>query len=657
VKARIREVLQQIEQDLSRAVAAHLEARYGVNAPVLLEQPKQASFGELALPVAFQLARELKKAPRVIAQELIAGLRNIKGVAALEVAGNGYINVRLDRAYYGEGLLAGESAARDRSAEGKIIVEHTNINPNKAAHIGHLRNAILGDTFVRMLRSAGYLVEVQNYIDNTGVQVADVVAGFHYLESRTAAEVRELISRPQPFDYVCWDLYARVSSYYGGNPDALKWRADTLHAIEAGEGDVSELAHLVADAIVQRHIRTMFRLGIEYNVLPRESEILHLQFWATAFEQLKERGAIHLETEGKNGGCWVMRGAEFSTDAGNPDDKVIVRSNGTVTYVGKDIAYQMWKFGLLGKDFFYRKLLTYPSGHELWETNNESSDPGAPKFGEGSRVYNVIDSRQSYLQDVVVAGLRALGYSEQANRSVHFSYEMVALSPRTCVHLGIELSEEDKRRPYVEVSGRKGLGVKADDLIDKLIETALEEVNARHPEEPEADRRTVAAQIATGALRYFMLKYTRNSVIAFDLQEALSFEGETGPYVQYAAVRARNIIRKLAERGEVMPDFRAVLSREAMGRQLAEEDLWQLLINASRADIAVSRAIDSGEPAHVAKYAFQLAQSFNNFYHGYPVLSEVNQEKKAFLLWMTQYFHLQLERTLSVLGIQTPQYM
>jgi arginyl-tRNA synthetase len=154
-----------------------------------------------------------------------------------------------------------------------------------------------------------------------------------------------------------------------------------------------------------------------------------------------------------------------------------------------------------------------------------------------------------------------------------------------------------------------------------------------------------------------MLKYTRNSVIAFDLQEALSFEGETGPYVQYAAVRARNIIRKLAERGEVMPDFRAVLSREAMGRQLAEEDLWQLLINASRADIAVSRAIDSGEPAHVAKYAFQLAQSFNNFYHGYPVLSEVNQEKKAFLLWMTQYFHLQLERTLSVLGIQTPQYM
>jgi arginyl-tRNA synthetase len=636
---------------------AHVRSRYGADVPVVLEQPKQASFGEIAVPVAFQLAKQLKQSPRNIAQQMAAELVLPASVEKLEIAGNGYINVRLNRGAYGHGLLSGTSQAIAPRDAGKVIVEHTNINPNKAAHIGHLRNAILGDTFVRMLRSAGHPVEVQNYIDNTGVQVADVVVGFHYLEHRTAKQVRGLIAGPQPFDYLCWDLYARVSGYYKDHPEALEWRAETLHAIEAGTGDQAGMAHLVADAIVQAHIRTMLRLGIVYDVLPRESEILHLKFWATAFEQLKEREAIHLETEGKNKGCWVMRGGAFSQDKDNPDDKIIVRSNGTVTYVGKDIAYQLWKFGLLGKDFHYGKLLTYPNGHPLWVSTDEAADPGAPHFGGGSRVYNVIDSRQSYLQDVVVAGLRALGYHDQADRSIHFSYEMVALTPATCVQLGIELSEEDRSRPYVEVSGRKGLGVKADDLVDKLIDTALAEVDSRHPDEPEEQRREIASQIATGALRYFMLKYTRNSVIAFDFQEALSFEGETGPYVQYAAVRAANILRKLGERGETLPDFAAGLSTEAMSRQLASEDFWQLLLAASKVDVAIARAIESGEPAHVARYAFQLAQTFNNFYHGYPVLSEENRERRVFLLWMTVYFCGQLARTLEVLGIGVPEYM
>jgi arginyl-tRNA synthetase len=651
-------VFHRIEQSLARSVSAHIQTRYGIEIPVILSQPKQPSFGELAISVAFQLAGRLKQPPRAIAEQLAAGLGGVEGVAKLEVAGNGYINVRLDRARYGLALLSGERDLPGGEDGGKIVVEHTNINPNKAAHIGHLRNAILGDTFVRMLRAVGRRVEVQNYIDNTGVQVADVVVGFHRLEKRTPDQVRQLIQDPDlRFDYLCWDLYARVSSYYQDNPAALAWRADVLHAIETGQGVESDLAHLVSDAIVQAHLRTMARLGVEYDVLPRESEILRLKFWATAFEQLKQRGAVHLETEGKNAGCWVMRGSAFGADDSESGDKVIVRSNGTVTYVGKDIAYQLWKFGLLGKDFHYRRLLTYPSGRELWVTTDEADEPGAPQFGHASRVYNVIDSRQSYLQDVVVAGLRALGYDQQADRSVHFSYEMVALSPRTCAQLGIELSEEDKRRPYVEVSGRRGLGVKADDLIEKLIEAALEEVNARHPQEPEQERRCVAAQIAVGALRYFMLKYTRNSVIAFDFQEALSFEGETGPYVQYAAVRSRNILRKLAGRGEMLPDFQAALSREAMSRQLASEDFWQLLLAASKVDVAIARAIESGEPAHVAKYAFQLAQAFNNFYHEYPVIHERDPERRTFLLWMTAFFNSQLERTLGVLGISVPEYM
>jgi arginyl-tRNA synthetase len=649
-------VFHRIEKSVQEAFHAHIAARYGVDLAIAIEQPKQSDFGELAIPAAFQLAKQLKQAPRKIAAELIEDIGPIAGVASMEVAGNGYINLRFERTAYGMGLLGGAIEAKP-AAGGKVIVEHTNINPNKAAHIGHLRNAVLGDTFVRMLRATGTRVEVQNYIDNTGVQVADVVVGFHFLEKKTAAEVAEIIAdSAQRFDYVCWDLYARTSQYYKDNPDSLAWRAETLHSIEAGEGDLSHMAFLVADEIVQLHLKTMLRLGVEYDVLPRESEILHLQFWAAAFELLKKSGAIYLESEGKNAGCWVMPASAFSSDPESEDSKVIVRSNGIVTYVGKDIAYQLWKFGLLGKDFWYRPLLTYPDGHELWVTAARDSGHGAD-FGKAERVYNVIDVRQSYLQDVVVAGLKALGAAKQAEESIHFSYEMVALSPRCCADMGIELSEEDRKRPYIEVSGRKGLGVKADDLIDKLTETMLREVESRHAESPEGEKRHVAGQIAIGALRYFLLKFTRPTVIAFDFQEALSFEGETGPYVQYAAVRARSIARKMAERGEAMPDFAAELSRDAMGRQVQGEDFWQVLLAVSKSGAVLEKAVLAGEPAHVARYAFQLAQAFNNFYHQYPILSEADREKKVFLLWMTEVFRTQLERTLGILGIEAPVYM
>jgi arginyl-tRNA synthetase len=643
-----------LEKRVQQAFESHIAVRYGVPAQVAIEQPKQPEFGELAVPVAFQLAKQLRQAPKKIAQELVSEIGAVEGVAAMEVAGAGYINIRFDRAVYGSALLEGRGEAPASTAE-KIIVEHTNINPNKAAHIGHLRNTALGDTFVRMLRALGKRVEVQNYIDNTGVQVADVVVGFHYLEGKTPAEVAALAAEPR-FDYLCWDLYAHTSTYYKTRPEALAWRAETLHSIESGVGALAELGHIVADSIVQAHLKTMLRLGVEYDVLPRESEILHLKFWASAFELLKERKAIYLETEGKNAGCWVMPAAAFSTEAESEDNKVIVRSNGTVTYVGKDIAYQLWKFGLLGKDFYYRLLLRYADGRELWVSTDQPTG-STPEFGHGTTVYNVIDVRQSYLQDVVVAGLKALGYEEQAKHSVHFSYEMVALSPRCCVDLGIELSDEDRQRPYIEVAGRKGRGVKADDLIDNLIASAFEEVAGRHPDSPEAEQRAAATDIAIGALRYFLLKFTRTSVIAFDFQEALSFEGETGPYVQYAAVRARNILRKLEERGEAVPDFQRELTGEALVRQLRSEDFWQVLLAASKADSAVERAVASGEPAHVAKYAFQLAQSFNNFYHQYHILNEEEREKKVFLLWMTDFFRRQLERTLDILGIRTPEYM
>jgi arginyl-tRNA synthetase len=641
-------VFHSIEKAVLDRLVRFIGGKWAKSVPMTIEEPKQSSFGELAIPVAFQLARQLKQAPQAIAKEIVEQIGPIPG-ASLEMAG-GYINVRFDRRAYGYGVLRGADETREQ-LPGKIIVEHTNINPNKAAHIGHLRNAVLGDTFVRMLRANGRTVEVQNYIDNTGVQVADVVAGFHFLRKMSYGDVVELM-RNVRFDYYCWDLYAEVSAH----ADLKEWRNVTLHAIEHREGELEHLASKVSEVIVGYHLNTMARLGVGYDLLPRESDVVWLKFWETAFEQLKERKAIYFETEGKNAGCWVMPASAFKEQTGEDtdDSKVIVRSNNTVTYVGKDIAYQLWKFGLLpGKDFYY----------QLWPDKGVYITTAEPRprldreFGRGESVFNVIDSRQSYLQDVVVAGLRALGYNDQADRSTHFSYEMVALTPGTCVELGIELSEEDKKKAYVEVSGRKGLGVKADDLIDKLIEKALEEVDSRHPEAPAEERKKVASEIAIGALRYFMLKFTRNSVIAFDLQEALSFEGDTGPYVQYTAVRAGNILRKLAERGEALPDFAQELDQAALARQLASEDFWQLLLMASKSDSAIERAIASGEPAHVAKYAFQLAQAFNNFYHGYQVLNEENREKRVFLLWMTNYVRRQLERTLAVLGIAVPEYM
>jgi arginyl-tRNA synthetase len=638
-----------IEKSIFARVVSFLAGRYDLSVPSILEEPKQSSFGELSITAPFHLARQLKRAPASIAREIVAEIGPIESVAALEVAGNGYINVRLDRGAYGYAALHTANKT-GQAVPGKIIVEHTNINPNKAAHIGHLRNAVLGDTFVRMLRSSGRSVEVQNYIDNTGVQVADVVAGFHFLRKMSYDDVVRLMERER-FDYYCWDLYAEVSA----RPELKEWRSVTLHAIEHREGELVELAAKVSEVIVGYHLNTMVRLGVGYDLLPRESDVVWLKFWETAFEQLKERRAIYFETEGKNAGCWVMPASSFKEQTGEDtdDSKVIVRSNNTVTYVGKDIAYQLWKFGLLARDFYYQ----WWADKNVYITTANRQPPADREFGHATSVFNVIDSRQSYLQDVVVAGLRALGYNEQADRSIHFSYEMVALTPVTCVELGIELSEEDKKRTYVEVSGRKGLGVKADDLIDKLIEKALEEVDSRHPEAPAEERRAIATQIAVGALRYFMLKFTRNSVIAFDLREALSFEGDTGPYVQYTAVRAGNILRKLAERGEALPDFAKELVQAALARQLASEDFWQLLLMASKSDSAIERAIGSGEPAHVAKYAFQLAQAFNNFYHGYQVLSEENREKRLFLLWMTSYVRSQLERTLAVLGIAVPEYM
>jgi arginyl-tRNA synthetase len=669
-----------VEDRIRKALRHHIHERYKTDVPIATERPPKLAMGEAASPVCFELAKRLKKPPRALAQEIANSLKPIPGVVRIEVAGAGYLNFFFDRTEFFTGALM-ESAQKSAGAEAdadapKTIVEHTAINPNKAAHIGHLRNAVLGDTFVRLLRHAGRRVEIQNYIDNTGVQVADVVLGFLHLERKSIDDVRALTLAPR-FDYVCWDLYTRVTQFLAEDKSRLDLRGRTLKEIEEGQGEAARMAELVATAIVHRHLETLDRLGIDYDLLTQESEILHLKFWDAAFDMLKKSGAIQLATTGKNAGCWVMElpsDREAKEAAPETDDepaeqaeaKIIVRSNGTVTYVGKDIAYHLWKFGLLDRDFHYQRFHTHPNGHEAWVTSSERSDAGAPPFGHAHEVFNVVDSRQAYPQQVVAAGLRALGYTEQADRLKHFAYNVVALTPRCAREMGYEIPEEDAKKPYVEVSGRKGQGVKADDLLDRLEQSAQAEVDARHAEEPEADRKAIAHAVAVGALRYFLLRFTRSTVIAFDFKDALSFEGETGPYVQYAVVRINGIMQKAAQHvKETDPSpepksWFAVTHLSNFSELLAApggDDLWDLMLMAGSLDARIEQAISAQEPAFVARYAFELAQSFNGFYHKHHILSEQDETKRAFLLVLTKLVRDRLVAALTLMGIVAPEKM
>ncbi|NQW03786.1 MAG: arginine--tRNA ligase [Acidobacteria bacterium] len=643
---------------------------------IVIETPPRRALGDLAVPVAFELARRLRKAPRVIAQELAAALGDLPGVVRIDAAANGYLNFFLSRAPFVIARLSGTAASAPLADMGKVIVEHTAINPNKAAHIGHLRNSALGDTLVRLLRFQGRPVEVQNYIDDTGVQVADVVVGFTELEGRDLASVRALADDPDTrFDYYCWDLYAKVTEWYSADKGRLDIRAHAMHAVEEGGTPLAEMAGFVADRIVRCHLRTMARMNVDYDLLTWEGDILRLQFWAKAFEELRALGAVFMQTEGKLAGCWVMKieeAAEASDAGQNLDaavdeeadpqrEKVIVRSNGTVTYVGKDIANQFWKFGLLGQDFHYR-VFDDRNGRPLWATTSTAptGGPVPPPFGRAAAVFNVIDSRQAYLQQLLKQSLAAMGFPTQAERSIHFAYEMVALSHATARELGYA-DTESSGKPFVEVSGRKGLGVKADDLIDRLIATATSEVMRRQPELPAEGARVIAEAIAIAAVRYFLVKFSRGKVIAFDIQEALSFEGETGPYVQYAAVRANNIFGKLKERdgvteGDVV-DALPGLDPSALTDGEDADELWGLVLEAARLDEMVDSAVRTLEISQLAKWAFGLAQSFNAFYHRQPILKEERDDVRLWRAAAVAYSRQQLTLALNLMGCQVPLRM
>jgi arginyl-tRNA synthetase len=648
-------VYRSLQQRLVEHIQQFLRQKYEVELPnLVVDQPPKVEMGEYALPFSFELAKRLRKAPRKIAEEVAVELPPIEGFEKPEVAGAGYLNFRLKRGEAARLLAKGE-IGRSIAREGKILVEHTSINPNKAAHIGHLRNSILGDTFVLLLRAAGRTVDVQNYIDNTGVQVADVVVGFTHLQKKSKAEIAALIEQPK-FDYYCWDLYARTSQWYEEAAENKKIRIEVLHAIEQGGNELSEIAEMISRAVLRRHLETMDRLGIEYDFLPRESEILRLNFWALAFEQLKEKGVLYFETEGKNKGCWVMtrRGNEKIAGQSDEDAKVIVRSNGTVGYVGKDIAYHLWKFGLLGRDFGYQKFYRYPNGQQVWiSCDPKEGEPEHPHFGGVSEIYNVIDTRQSDPQETVKEAIRLLGYNDKADHYTHFSYEMVALTPNAALSMGYNVPQEEWSKPYIEVSGRKGFGVKADDLTDTLYHNSYNEVVKRHPEMGPAEASDIAKIISIGALRYFMLKFTKASVIAFDFKEALAFEGETGPYAQYAVVRATNIFRKAG----IAPEDALAYDIDFAKHFADTPEIWEIWLMAAKTAQIFELCIAQAEPAYAAKHAFQLAQLFNNFYHRHHILTEEDEGRKRFLLATAALVRRELITVLAAMGIAVPPVM
>ncbi len=664
-----RRVASAVQQAVQAVTGEHIELPS-------VENPPRPEFGDLAVPAALELGRRLERQPRQLAEELLAWLESnpAEGISRWQIAGPGYLNAFFDRGYVLDLCLQQDASGEDPACFDPTsashqkkplqIIEHTSINPNKAAHIGHLRNACLGDTLARVLRFQGVPVEVQNYIDDTGVQVADVVLGFTDVRNLDADAVAAL---PEPFDYICWDLYTEVTGKLEDNEELQERRHEVLLALEQKGSVEAEVGHVVADRISHRHLATMRRLGIEYDLLVREGDVVGMDLWSVALERLQQSDRVYFAEDGKNAGCWVLRleGAEGFEDLEDAD-KILVRSNGAATYVAKDIAYHMWKYGLLPDVFDYERFavdgeqVTYRSALAgLGNTDSLS-------FGGADSGYNVIDVRQSYLQQIVGVALALLSEgSEREVEHTHFAYEMVALTPRTAEALGIPVAADDSDRAYVEMSGRRGYGVKADDLLDLLQERAATEVADRNPELDEAATNELGRCIAVGALRYFLVRFNRNTVIAFDMDDALSFEGETGPYLQYAGVRARSIFQKIEERweksaAEVVAESKAALSTDQLRELLDVDDsneLWGLVVQLIRLERVCRHTVDTLEISTLAKYAFGVAQAYNHVYHRYPILQESDEAQRALRILLTSAFLARFEVVMSLLGIPEPQKM
>jgi arginyl-tRNA synthetase len=623
--------------------------------------PPQREWGDFSSAICLSMAKQRRESPMKIAQEMAERLKTKLPpyIKKIGVSPPGYLNFKVDWPGLAQDLISqilreGEHFGKPVSPpKHKVFIEHTSVNPNKAMHIGHLRNSVLGDTVARILKWSGFSTEVCNYIDDTGLQVVDVVTALLYLDSPFYTEGSDFkamwvkVRGDQPLDYFCWDLYARFQNELEREPSLLERREEVLHKIEGGIHPISNFAKELATKIAQSHLETVAQLFIFYDLLNWESDIIARGFWEATFELLKEKKALRFETEGPNEGCWVVPfGGIVETAEGMKSlDKILVRSNGSVTYTGKDVAYQLWKFGLLKKDFLYKRWGSQANGEILWTTtrDGESVQKLSKKFGHADRVINVIDTRQSYPQQVVIETLRQMGFEKEANESIHLAYEVVNLSPQAARLLGMEETEEKKA--YV-MSGRSGTGVKAKDFIQMVKQKVIEK--ADHPLDE-----IVASALASAAIRYYLLKFTLENQIVFDFDEALKTTGDTGVYLEYAHARACSILRKAKEQ-KIEPKWR----NNCIPKKLTETEKG-LLDALSRFSSAVAKTSKTLRVSQLTEYAFDLATSFTNFYEHpdpgadvkTPFIHLHDKELQNFRLSLVEAFQKVMANMLNLMGM------
>ena len=647
-----------IQQDAAKAIKKILLVD-----DVPFNVPPKREFGDFSTAICLSQAKVQKRAPMLIAEEVANKLRGVKlqYITEINVTPPGYLNFKIDQPRYIKSVVdrvrkqGAEFGTSNVGRSRRVLVEHTNVNPNKAMHIGHLRNAIIGDTVVRTLRKLNYDVQACDYIDDTGVQVADVVVAMLYMDAPTydgkSDDFSAIWAKYEnnsdkiSFDYWCWDIYSRVTQAFDADESLKARRAEVMHLIEAQDNPVAEFAKEVAAKIVHAHLATVSRLNVYYDLLNWESDIFLRGFWKTAFESLKAAGGIVFETQGPNAGCWVVkmgRGVHQTEDGVRSEDKVLVRSNGTVVYTGKDIAYQMWKFGVLGQDFLYNPWGMQDNGRQLWTTSNEGES--CERFGRAQRVINVIDVRQSYLQQVVYDCLRKLGYTKEARNSIHLDYEVVVLSNAAAAELGVDVDADAEEPGTQAMSGRKGVGVKADDLLDAMVGRLAEKVATQQN----------ADVLAAAAVRYFMSRITTGKMIVFDFDEALRTTGDTGVYCQYAHARACSILAK------AYPDDTATAALKSFAAPdrvtIPEQELVKKI---AEYPAILKKAGKELSPAPLAHYAFELATVFTDYYETpdpdvdrqVPFIKIEDPELRSYRLSLVDAFRQTMANCLDTLGI------
>jgi arginyl-tRNA synthetase len=606
-----------------------------------VSEPPQHAFGDLSCNVAFLLSKHLKKPPTKIATDLAEALRpRIQGsyILSADPAG-GYINFRANYARLSPATLSHvlsnpENYGYPNSGQDMhIVIEHTSINPNKALHVGHMRNVIIGDTLYRIMRATNHRTTILNYVDDSGVQIADIVVGFKFAGFPVAPPTKN-----QKFDHYCGDeVYVKINEIYEKDPQVAEKRKLVLKEIEEGKSETARFAMEITLRVLQEQLKTCWRMKAHYDLLNFETHIVGSKLWSKAFELLKSNGIAKYETEGKNKGCWVIEGKEKEEE-----DKVLIRSDGTATYIAKDIPYAAWKLGLVEDPFYYQEYMKQWDGSTLYATtlaDGSNSKSIGKKFNGGQRVITIIDSRQSRLQRIISQVLSKIGVGG-SHKYFHLSYEAVTLSSDTAKEFGIDIGD----RQFMHMSGRKGIYVNADYVLDALHTKAYKEVKTRNPDFSDQQLNKIADEISISAMRYNMIKQDLDKIITFDIKESLSLEGDTGPYLQYAYARSQRILEK-SEQSIIAGKTDFAFDR------LTNESEIALIKEISKLDLVVENAAESLCPKSLARYAYNLAMTFNLFYEKVPVLREQDNEVRMARLGLVKAFGIALKNTLEVLGI------